>query len=92
MEEFFIFPLDFFCIPVRVVRLHELDHPNPGQEAILGAESGEVPAVEEAIQSGDNGEEAHDDFLRKRPAQAPAKPPKISVRRTARIPPPTNSR
>jgi len=54
VEKAFVFLSDFKFIPIGVVGFHKLKHPSFRKGAILGAEAGEVTAVEEAVEAGDD--------------------------------------
>ena len=92
VKKAFVFLGDFRFVPIGVVGFHKLKHPSFRKGAILGAEAGEVTAVEEAVEAGDDREKTHGRDLRQKPARAPARAPKRWVRKRARGPPPTNSR
>lgn len=58
-EKAFVFLIDFLFIPVGMVRLHKLDHPSTGQGSVMRCEAGQVPAIEQMIETRDNREKTH---------------------------------
>ena len=63
MEKTVVLCFNALFAPVRVVGLEKLEHPGPGEVAVLRGQAGEFPAIKQTVEAAEEGNASHKGFV-----------------------------